>query len=262
MLILLSPAKALDFDNPVPRTATTEPRLLDQAEQLAAVMRTKSVAEVARLSNISDELAALNAQRWADFTVPFPSGAARAAVLGFNGDAYQGLAARSRFRTADFTEAQKTLRILSGLYGVLRPLDAMLPYRLEMGTKVATERGGDLYQWWGERITEVLAAELATSPGTSTVINLASKEYFAAVRPEGLNGRVISPRFEDTDAHGRRKVLSYYAKHARGEMAAWLILNRVRSPRKLREFDAAGYRYDAHSSTEAEPVFVRAFADR
>lgn len=262
MLILLSPAKALDFDRPVPRTATTEPRLLDQAEQLAAVMKAKSVAELAKLSSISDELAALNAQRWADFTVPFPKQAARIAVLGFNGDAYQGLNARQRFRTADFTEAQKTVRILSGLYGVLRPLDAILAYRLEMGTKLTTERGADLYHWWGDRLTELLAADLAASPGSSAVINLASKEYSAAVRLEALGGRVISPRFEDTDARGRRKVMSYYAKHARGEMAAWLILNRVRSARKLSEFTVGGYRYDAAASTAAEPVFVRAFEDR
>lgn len=262
MLILLSPAKALDFDSPVPRTATTQPRLLDQADQLAAVMKTKSVAELAKLSGISDELAALNAQRWADFTVPIPKRASRVAILGFNGEAYQGLNARQRFGTADFTEAQKTLRILSGLYGVLRPLDAILAYRLEMGTKLATERGGDLYHWWGDRLTELLAADVAASPGSATVINLASKEYSSAVRLEALGGRVISPRFEDTDARGRRKVLSYYAKHARGEMAAWLILNRVRSARKLSEFTVGGYRYDAAASTAAEPVFVRAFEDR
>ncbi len=262
MLILLSPAKALDFDTAVSRRAVSEPRLLDQAELLAAVMRTKSVAELAKLSAVSDEIAALNAQRWADFAVPFPRGAVRPAILGFNGDAYQGMDARHRFGTADFTEAQKTLRIVSGLYGVLRPLDAMLAYRLEMGTKLATERGSDLYQWWGDRITAVLAADLAASPGAKTVINLASKEYFSAVRPELLGGRVISPRFEDTDARERRKVLSYYAKRARGEMAAWLIRNRVRSARRLPEFAAVGYRYDAASSTEAHPVFVRAFADR
>ncbi len=262
MLILLSPAKALDFDAPVARAALSDPRLLDQAELLAAVMKTKTVAELARLSGVSDEIAALNAQRWADFAVPFPPGAARPAILGFNGDAYQGMDARNRFSTADFTEAQKTVRILSGLYGVLRPLDAMLAYRLEMGTKLATERGKDLYQWWGDRISAVLAADLSASPGSATVINLASQEYFTAVRPELLDGAVISPRFEDTDAHGRRKVLSYYAKRARGEMAAWLVLNRVRSPRKVVDFDVAGYRYDAASSTPAQPVFVRAFADR
>lgn len=262
MLILLSPAKALDFDTPVPRTAVTEPRLLDQAEQLAAVMKTKSVAELASLSRISDELAARNAQRWADFRVPFPQQAARVAVLGFDGDAYHGLNARDRFSTADFTEAQKTLRILSGLYGVLRPLDAMLAYRLEMGTKLITDRGRDLYQWWGDRLSELLAADVAASPGSATVVNLASKEYFSAVRPEPLTAPVISPRFEDTDAHGRRKVLSYYAKRARGEMAAWLILNRVRKPGDLPEFSAAGYHYDASASTATEPVFVRAYEDR
>jgi uncharacterized protein len=261
VLILLSPAKALDFATPVPKTVRTLPRLLDESAALAEVMKAKSVTELARLSSISDELAALNAERWANFTVPFPAADARAAIFGFNGDAYHGLAARQRFGTADFTEAQKTLRILSGLYGVLRPLDLIMAYRLEMGTRVATERGNNLYQWWGDQITAMLRADLAAAPGAPVVVNLASAEYFAAVRPDELGARVITPRFEDTDARGRRSVVSFYAKRARGEMAAWLITQRARNPKAVRDFDRAGYRYDRASSRPDQPVFVRSLAD-
>lgn len=262
VLILLSPAKALDFDTLVPKTAPSLPRLLDDAATLAEVMKAKSISELAKLSAISDELAALNAERWAEFHVPFAPGEARAAIFGFNGDVYQGLAARDRFGTADFTEAQKTLRILSGLYGVLRPLDLILAYRLEMGTRLATARGANLYQWWDGRITDLLRADLAESPGAPVVINLASTEYFTAVQPPRLAARVISPRFEDTDARGQRKVVSFYAKRARGELAAWLIAHRARTPKAVLGFDAAGYRYDQASSSPDQPVFVRSFADR
>jgi cytoplasmic iron level regulating protein YaaA (DUF328/UPF0246 family) len=262
VLILLSPAKALDFETPTPALAATTARMLDQAATLAEVMKTKSVADVARLQHLSDELAALNVQRWADFRVPFPEQAARPAIFAFNGDAYQGLAARDRFDSADYAEAQQVLRILSGLYGVLRPLDLMLAYRLEMGTRLATRRGANLYQWWGERITDQLNADLAGSPGEAAVVNLASKEYFSAVDPERLAVPVITPRFEDTNAHGRRSVISFYAKRARGEMAAWLIGRRARTAAEIVDFSHAGYRFDPQASTPAAPVFVRAFADR
>ncbi len=225
-------------------------------------MRTQSVADLARMSHTSDELAALNAQRWAEFASPVPENGARSAVLAFTGDVYQGLAPRRRFATRDYTEAQKTVRILSGLYGVLRPLDLIQPYRLEMGTRLDTERGRTLYDWWGPAITHMLAGDLAASPGSKVLVNLASQEYFAAVRPELLGVRIITPRFEDTDTAGRRAVISFYAKRARGEFAAWLVLNRVRSPRGLDEFDAAGYRYDPQRSTPDEPVFVRRLTDR
>jgi len=262
VLILLSPAKALDFEKPVPKTARTQPRLLDEAAALAGVMKTKSVTELARLSAISDELAARNAERWANFSVPFPPRDARTAVLAFNGDAYQGMAPRERFSTADYTEAQKTLRILSGLYGVLRPLDQILAYRLEMGTRLRTERGANLYQWWGDKITDLLRADLAVSPGAPVVLNLASAEYFGSVQADRLGAVVISPRFEDTDAHGKSKVISFFAKRARGEMTAWLIKQRVRTPKALPHFDAGGYRYDKASSTPQQPTFVRPFAAR
>lgn len=262
MLILLSPAKSLDYETKVPRTALSQPRLLGEAEQLAAVMRTKSVADLAALAGISDELAALNADRWATFRTPFSRANARPAALAFNGDVYQGLGVSRRFGTRDYTEAQKTLRILSGLYGVLRPLDLIQPYRLEMGTRLATERGRTLYEWWGDTITDLLRDDLAVSPGAEVVVNLASAEYFGAVRPGALDAPVISPRFEDTDARGRRSVVSFFAKRARGELAAWLVLNRVRTPSRLKTFDGAGYRYDKASSTPETPVFVRSFADR
>jgi Uncharacterized protein conserved in bacteria len=262
MLSLISPAKALDFDTPVPKTAHTLPRLLDSSTALAAVMKTKSVSDLAELSGISDELAGLNAARWASFDVPYPPAAARVALLAFNGDTYQGLAARRRFGTRDYSEAQKTLRILSGLYGVLRPLDLILAYRLEMGTRLRTASGGNLYQWWGDRITELVAEDLAGSPGSEVLVNLASSEYFTAVRTDRLDARVISPRFEDAAASGKRSVISFFAKRARGELAAWLVLNRVHTARAITEFDQAGYRYDRASSTPDQPVFVRPFSAR
>ncbi len=262
MLILLSPAKSLDYATPIPRLSATLPRLLEESERLVEVMRGKSVAELAALADISDELAALNAQRWAEFSLPFTPRNARPAVLAFDGDVYRGMDVRERFGTRDYTEAQKTVRILSGLYGVLRPLDLIQPYRLEMGTRLATDRGASLYDWWGTAVTDLLAADLTASPGADVVINLASSEYYGAVRQERLDAPVISPRFEDTNAQGRRSVVSFYAKRARGEMAAWLVTKRARTASAVKDFDAAGYRYDKASSTREVPVFVRSFTDR
>jgi uncharacterized protein len=262
MLILLSPAKAMDFGGGIPETVQTEPRLWTQASALARILKSKSVSELASLSKISDELAALNATRWAAFDADQNRGNARAAVFAFTGDTYQGLAVRDRFDQRDYAYAQQVLRILSGLYGVLRPLDAIQAYRLEMGTRLVTDRGANLYQWWGDRVTAQLRADVAESPGDAGVVNLASAEYFKAVQVEHLEAPVVSPRFEDTDAHGRRKVISFFAKRARGEMASWLIRQRVQSVTDVRNFAGAGYRYCAASSTSTEPVFVRSFADR
>lgn len=261
MLTLLSPAKSLDLESPLPTRKHSEPRLLEEATALVKVMRAKSVADVAALMKISDDLAALNVQRFVDFETPFTPKNARPALFTFAGDVYQGLDARARFDERDFTEAQKTIRILSGLYGVLRPLDLMQAYRLEMGTKLATERGTNLYQWWGTRVTEQLKADLAESPGAAAIVNLASDEYYSVVQPEDL-GTVISPRFEDTDARGRRSVVSFYAKRARGEMAAWIVHNRIRRVSDLTGFDAVGYRYVAADSTPERPVFVRSYEGR
>lgn len=261
MLAVLSPAKSLDYTSPLPTKKRSTPRLLDESERLIDILGRLSVAEVAGLMTLSDDLAALNAQRYADFHTPFAPPDARPAVLAMDGDVYRGLDARS-WGERDFTEAQKTVRILSGLYGVLRPLDLMLPYRLEMGTRLATDRGTTLYDFWDGRITDLLRADLADSPGAAVVVNLASDEYARSVRFDALDARVIAPRFEDTDARGRRSIVSFFAKRARGTMAAWLVRNRVRTPRPLVDFAEAGYRYDRESSTPDRPVFVRAFADR
>lgn len=257
MLALLSPAKSLDYTSRLATRKSSQPRMLEQASELVEVMRGKSPDEIASLMGISDELAGLNAERFRDFETPFTRRNARPAVLAFAGDVYQGMAAASRFDERDFTEAQKTIRILSGLYGVLRPLDLMQPYRLEMGSKLVTERGRDLYEFWGDQVTELLHTDLAESPGAEVVVNLASQEYFGVVTPKLLGVPIISPRFEELTAAGKYRMVSYFAKRARGEMAAWLVMNRVRSARKLQEFEADGYRYDKARSTRLTPVFVR-----
>lgn len=261
MLVLLSPAKSLDFDSPLTTRKYSEPRLLDRSERLIEVMRDKSPAELAGLMHISDELAALNAQRYTDFTTPFTPRNARAAVLAFAGDVYQGMAVR-QWDARDHTEAQKTVRILSGLYGVLRPLDLIQPYRLEMGLPVATDRGNSLYAFWGSTITALLRDDLAASPGADVVVNLASEEYARSVRFDELGSPVVSPRFEDTNARGTRGVISFFAKRARGAMAAWLVRERIRSAAALKRFEAGGYRYDRDASSAGQPVFVRRFEDR
>lgn len=258
MLVLLSPAKTLDHTSPAATRRFSQPRMLGCAEELVAILATRTPDDLARLMGISEELAALNARRFADFEAPFTPANARQAVLAFAGDVYQGLDARNRFGARDFTEAQKTIRILSGLYGVLRPLDLIQPYRLEMGTPLTTDRGRTLYDWWGARITDLLAADLADSPGPRVIVNLASQEYYAAVHADDLDADIISPRFESVTASGKRQVVSFTAKRARGLMAAWLVLHRVRRPRRIVDFAEGGFRYDWEASGPGVPVFVRA----
>lgn len=257
MIILLSPAKSLDYESRLPTRKHSQPRMLDRAETLIAVMRTKTPEEVADLMSISDDLAELNAQRYADFTSPFTRRNARPAVLAFAGDVYQGMNPWHRFDERDFTEAQKTVRILSGLYGLLRPLDLMQPYRLEMGTKLATDRGDTLYDWWGSDITDAVNADLAASPGPAVVVNLASGEYVRAVQANRLDGRLISPRFLDQGEDGSYRIVSFFAKRARGEMAGWLVRHRVRTLKAIHDFDEAGYRFDPDHSSDEEPAFIR-----
>ena len=257
MIALLSPAKSLDVESRLPTRKASQPRLLDRSVELIEVMRGKSPDEVAELMGISAELAELNTRRYADFTTPFTKRNARPAVLLFDGDVYQGMDARHRFSERDFTHAQKTVRILSGLYGLLRPLDLIQPYRLEMGTRVATDRGASLYDYWGDTITEQVNADLAQSPGPAVVINLASDEYFRSVRVDRLEGKLVSPRFLDVGPSGDLRVISFFAKRARGDMAGWLVRQRVKSVRALRGFDGGGYWYHAGRSTSDVPVFVR-----
>ncbi len=258
MLTVLSPAKSLDYSSKLPTKKHTQPRLLDGAGPLVDQLAAMTPDELGRLMGISDDLAGLNAERFREFAVPFEPGRERPAVLAFDGDVYTGMQAKT-FGERDFTEAQKTVRILSGLYGLLRPLDLIAPYRLEMGTKLDTPAGKGLYAYWGERVTELLADDLAESPGPPVLVNLASNEYFGVVDTKALGAKVISPRFLDAPQSdpSELKVISFFAKQARGAMASWLVRERIRSPRKLKEFDGLGYAYDERRSTPSEPTFVR-----
>ncbi len=256
MITLLSPAKSLDYESKLPTRKRSEPRLLDRAEELITTLRDHSVADVRGLMDISEDLAVLNVERYQDFTTPFTTRNSRPAILAFTGDVYMGMDAQS-FSERDFTEAQKTVRILSGLYGVLRPLDLMQPYRLEMGTKLATDRGSSLYDYWGATITELLNADLAASPGPDLVVNLASNEYFSSVKTRELDGTLITPRFLDESKNGDFRIVSFFAKRARGAMAGWLVRTRARTMKSLTEFDGLGYRYDADRSTADTPTYIR-----
>ena len=257
MLIVVSPAKALDYSSKLPTRKHSQPRMLDQAEPLVEVMRQKSPDEIAALMSISAQLAELNLERYADWEAPFSPDDARPALLAFAGDVYQGMDAAATFSERDYTHAQKVLRILSGLYGVLRPLDLMQPYRLEMSSRLATDRGRDLYDYWGQQITDRLNADMAESPGPAVVVNLASHEYFRSVDTGRLEGRLVTPSFLDARGGAEPKMISFFAKRARGSMAGWIIRNRVKSVRGLRDFDGLGYGYDAERSGADNPVFVR-----
>ena len=261
MLILLSPAKSLDYDTPVAtRLAHTLPQFIPQSSALIALLRQKSPQELASLMKISDPLAALNVVRYQDWTADFSAANARQAILAFNGDVYGGLQAQT-LSSADLHWAQQHVAILSGLYGVLRPLDWMQPYRLEMGTRLATPAGHNLYQFWGTQIAEHLNAQLRAPPHGSTapapvVLNLASQEYFRAVNRKTLQARVIECVFEDYKG-GAYKIISFHAKRARGLMARHCIAQRATTPRQLESFNAEGYAFDAAASMPERLVFRR-----
>lgn len=253
MLIVISPAKTLDFDTPPIIKKHTQPAFLDDAAELMGVLRDHSPDELSGLMGISPALAELNWLRNQEWSPPFSAANAKQALLAFRGDVYTGLDADS-FSAEDFAFAQKHLRILSGLYGLLRPLDLMQPYRLEMGTALANPRGRNLYQFWGERITEALNRGLKKAH--APLVNLASGEYFKAVHPKALVAEVITPIFKER--RGREyKIISFSAKKARGLMSAWIIRNRVEEPAALRDFAVAGYRFDARLSAGNDWVFTR-----
>lgn len=257
MLIVVSPAKALDFESPLPTSKNSQPVLIERSEELVGLMARKSPDQLAKMMSISASLAELNHERFQDWTTPFTPDNARPAVLAFNGDTYTGLDAAASFNERDYTHAQKVLRILSGLHGVLRPLDLIQPYRLEMGSKLAHDNGGDLYSYWGDEVTDQLNAALAASPGTKVLVNLASNEYFSVVQPDRFDGRIITPRFLDAKGEGDFKIVSFFAKQARGSMAGWIVRERITSATALTEFEGNGYRHDAERSTPNEPVFTR-----
>ncbi|HNA03183.1 MAG TPA: peroxide stress protein YaaA [Rhodocyclaceae bacterium] len=254
MIFVLSPAKTLDFETPPTTRTHTQPEFLDHSAQLIALLRKLSPADVAALMDISDPLAALNVARYDAWSPPFTPANAKQAVLAFDGDVYDGLRAPD-LRKADLDYAQKHLRILSGLYGLLRPLDLMQPYRLEMGTKLANPRGKDLYAFWGERQTEALNALLAKQKN-KVLVNLASEEYFKSVKPKRLAGRLLTPVFEEWKG-GRYKIVSFFAKKARGLMARYAIVNRIDTPEGLQGFDYEGYAFDRKASNDDTFVFRR-----
>jgi hypothetical protein len=254
MLFLLSPAKSLDYESPIPDVPHTLPAFAEDAARLIEVLRHKSPQQLSSLMEISDALAGLNAARYQAWTPKFTARNSRQAVLAFDGDVYDGLQAR-RLAPADLEWAQQHLRILSGLYGVLRPLDWMQPYRLEMGTALKVGTTPNLYRYWGRRIAEHLNEVLAADK-TPVVINLASQEYFRSVDRQALKARVIDCVFEEWRGSGW-KVISFSAKKARGLMARYAIMKRVETPRKLENFNLEGYAFDPAASQSERLVFRR-----
>ncbi len=262
MIFVLSPAKALDYTSPLTTSRFTEPEYLDDAAELIAGLRQLSHAEVAGLMDLSDSLAALNVARYGEWSRPFTPDNARPAVLAFNGDVYDGLDARS-LSEDDLDYAQRHLRILSGLYGLLKPLDLMQAYRLEMGTRLANPRGKNLYEFWGERITDELNRLLAREEEAGrerVLLNLASDEYFKSVRVKKLAAPVVQPVFEDWSG-GRYKVVSFYAKRARGLMARHAVVKRLRKVESLKKFSEEGYAFDDAASDASRWVFRRRSAE-
>ena len=254
MLTVISPAKTLDYDTPPVTSRHTLPQYLDDSQQLIEQLRELSPAQISELMHLSDKLAGLNAARFGSWTPDFTPANAKQALLAFKGDVYTGLDAQS-LGEDDFSYAQDHLRMLSGLYGLLRPLDLMQPYRLEMGTKLANARGKDLYAFWGTRISEWLNEALAEQ-GDDVLLNLASNEYFSAVKRSTLNARIINTEFKDLK-NGQYKIISFYAKKARGMMSRFVIEERINDPAALKQFDVQGYRYSAEQSKPDNLVFLR-----
>ena len=255
MLITISPAKTLDFESPLATTHFTQPELLKYSQQLIEECRQLSSSDIASLMKISDKLAGLNAARFGEWQPNFTPENARQAILAFKGDVYTGMQA-ALFSEDDFQFSQQHLRMLSGLYGVLRPLDLMQPYRLEMGIKLKNNKGSDLYQFWGNTITETLNKALEEQ-GDNVLINLASDEYFKSVNPKKLNAEIIKPVFLD-EKNGKYKVISFYAKKARGLMSRFIIQEKLTNKVQLKEFDLEGYQFNSAESEGNTLVFKRA----
>ena len=254
MLMVISPAKTLDYTSPLATTEFSVPRYLEQSSQLIEVLRKLSPNQLAELMKLSDKLAGLNVARFTEWQPNFTPESARQAILAFRGDVYTGLDADS-LNAEDFQYAQQHLRILSGLYGVLRPLDLMQPYRLEMGTKLDNPAGNNLYDFWGARITESLNQCLAEQ-NTDVLLNLASNEYFKAVKPKQLKATLINVDFKDLK-NGQYKIISFYAKKARGMMARYVIQNKIDSVEALKNFTVQGYYYSTEQSKPDHLVFLR-----
>ena len=254
MLAVISPAKTLDFDTPPLTGAYSNPDFLDHSQLLINKLRRLSGKKLISLMSISRDLASLNSQRYQDWNAPFTRENAKPALMAFKGDVYTGFDLEA-FKEADFAYAQDHLRILSGLYGLLRPLDLIQPYRLEMGTRLPTRRGKDLYRFWGSIPTKALNEALEKA-ASDVLVNLASNEYFGAVKNKELKARIVTPIFKDLNG-GEYKVISFFAKKARGAMSDFMIRNRIEDPKGLQDFTGLGYQFDSNSSNEEQWVFTR-----
>jgi cytoplasmic iron level regulating protein YaaA (DUF328/UPF0246 family) len=252
MLFLLSPAKTLDFERTLPSVEMTEPVFKKYSSELISLLKTKTHKEISELMSLSDNLSALNLERYKNWTPKFTVKNSRPALLAFNGDVYEGLDAYS-LSTKNLKWAQDHLAILSGLYGVLRPLDKMQPYRLEMGTNLENERGNNLYKFWDNTISEYLNTRLANEKNP-IIVNLASQEYFKSIQLKTLNAKVIECVFEQ-EKSGKFKVISFLAKRARGLMARFAIENQIKSPEALQKFNSEGYSFQESLSTPDRLLF-------
>jgi cytoplasmic iron level regulating protein YaaA (DUF328/UPF0246 family) len=254
MLITISPAKTLDYETPPVTKTHTKPAYLKQTQLLIDNLRHYSSMDLAELMKLSMKLSQLNFDRYHNWKTPFTLKNAKQAALAMKGDVYSGLDAQT-LDEEGFDFAQRHLRILSGLYGILRPLDLMQPYRLEMGTKLPNEQGKDLYAFWGERITQGINKDLKAQ-GDDILINLASNEYFKSIKPKLVQGRIITPQFKEKKNGGYR-MIGVFAKRARGLMSRYIIDNRLRQAEAIQDFDWEGYRYDKRLSKEDQWVFTR-----
>ena len=254
MFFVLSPAKNLNEKAPAPVKEFTQPDLLAEAEILMRQLRELAPQQIAELMHVSDKIALLNAERNTEWHTPFTPDNAKQAVFMFNGDVYEGIAA-DILKPEQIQYLQQHVRLLSGLYGVLRPLDLMQPYRLEMGTAFANTRGKNLYEFWGDIITDLLNDTLAQA-GSDILINLASQEYFKSVNTKKLKARLITPVFKD-EKNGKYKIISFYAKRARGLMVRYAAEHNITDPEMLKNFDYEGYSFNAAASNESEWVFMR-----
>jgi cytoplasmic iron level regulating protein YaaA (DUF328/UPF0246 family) len=254
MLAIISPAKSLDFETPPVTRKHTTPDFLDESQVLIEELRRFCPADISKLMGISVKLGDLNYRRYAQWSTPFSPKNAKQAALAFTGDVYMGLEGWN-FDARDFNFAQRHLRILSGLYGLLRPLDLIQPYRLEMGTGLPNTNGPNLYAFWGNKLTRSVNQAIEDQ-GQPILVNLASKEYFASLQPEAIDARIITPSFLDLK-NGRYKFLSFFAKKARGLMASYLIKERVKTVKALKAFDCEGYRYSEEQSRGDNWVFLR-----
>ena len=254
MIILLSPAKTLDYETPSINISHTTPNLLSNSKKLIKSLKGKKPEEISNLMNISDKLATLNSDRYKSWKgLKEKSKNSKQAIFVFKGDVYQGLDIDS-FGKKDLEYSQNHLRLLSGLYGLLRPLDIIEPYRLEMGTKLKTNKGKNLYEFWGQEICNEIIKDLK-SLKSNTIINLASNEYFDSVKDIKNSANVISPVFKDF-SKGKYKIISFYAKKARGLMTAWILKNKVKD-NELKNFNVDGYYFAKDESTKNSPVFLR-----